>query len=144
ALLLSDCSPFTHLGFFPLLVVPSAALASAFGVLCGLSTTRVRSATGLYVLGVLASAVLTAWPLLFGPQVFAFNHFGGYLPGPLSDEAISIRPSLYWFRLETLLWSAGCLAVVVALVDARVGMLGTPKLRPGAYLTLLLCGAGIF
>jgi tetratricopeptide (TPR) repeat protein len=143
AWLLSACSPFAHLGFYPLLVVPSAALASAFGVLCGLATRRRRSALGLYVLGVLLSAVWTAWPLVFGPQVFAFNHFGGYLPGPLYDEALSLRPSLYWFRTQTLMWTWASLALSVALVDARVGILGRPKFRPGAYLTLLLCVLGI-
>ena len=63
-------------------------------------------------------AVSTVWPLLAGPQVFAFNHLGGYLPGPLYDEELSVPASLLWFRLATI-----CLALGIgALLQRRRGL----------------------
>ena len=63
------------------------------------------------------------WPLVRGPQVFAFNHFLGICPGPLYDEALRVTPaSLLWFRLETLLlaWrSVRCSRSLPGLRDGR-------------------------
>ena len=45
------------------------------------------------------------------PQVFAFHHLGGMYPGPIYDEASGASPALWWFRLCTLLYAAGCLGL---------------------------------
>ncbi|HZH03115.1 MAG TPA: hypothetical protein VEY30_04965, partial [Myxococcaceae bacterium] len=103
ALVTSDCSPFTHAAFYPLLALPSAVLAAAAGVFCGFAVRSGWAAALLYASLVVLSVGWTAWPLVFGPQAHAFNHFLGYWPGPLYDEALRIRPALNWFRLQTLL-----------------------------------------
>ena len=113
ALLSTQCDPFELVGFYPLLTLPSAVLASAAGVLCGFWVRRPGRAVLAYIGLVLLSGVHTAWPIIAGPQVYAFNHFLGHLPGPLYDEALAVTPRLAWFRLETLLL-AGLLAVLTS------------------------------
>src|SRR5215510_9858706 len=105
------CDPFAQLAFYPLLCVPSALVASAAGVLSGLASRRALGAAALYALLVSLSMVATAWPLIAGPQIHAFNHFAGYLPGPLYDEALRVRPAFLWFRTESLLWAAGASSI---------------------------------
>lgn len=125
------CDPFELAGFVPLLVIPTVALGCAAGVLLG-AWTRSRGRAALaYALVVLASLLPTAWPILFGPQTFAFNHFLGYLPGPLYDEALTVRGAVYWFRAETLLWAALGWGLVYAALDPAQARLTRPRLTFG-------------
>ncbi|HYO57274.1 MAG TPA: hypothetical protein VEU50_31280, partial [Archangium sp.] len=105
ALVGTRCDPFALVGFYPLLTLPSAVLSAVVGVFCGFATRRWGRAVLLYVGLVLLSGVPTGWPIVLGPQVYAFNHFLGHLPGPLYDEALAVSSALLWFRLETLLLS---------------------------------------
>ncbi len=137
------CNPFAAIGFFPLLTLPSALAAAAAGVLCGLAGQRAWSAGLWYLALVAASAAVSFWPVLFGPQVYLFNHFGGYWPGPLYDEALAVRPPLYWFRLETVLVSAFLWFLGAFLLDMKTGSLSRPYFRPGAALLLVSLGLAI-
>ncbi len=141
ALLATPCSPISGLELFPVLTLPSALIASAFGVLVGLSTDRWWSAALAWFGGVLASAVHTAWPILFGPQVFAFNHLAGWLPGPIYDELIRLPWALIWFRLGTVAQAA----VLVSLAALRLPLSGPSPWRLfegalGLWLSLELLG----
>lgn len=112
--LTTPCDPFATAAFFPVLALPSALVSASVGALLGTCTRR--RWTGLLAwLGVLLlSAAVTSWPLLLGPQVFAYDHLGGYLPGPLYDEALRLPASLLWFRLASL-----CLALASLALAAR-------------------------
>ncbi len=103
----TPCDPFQSVAFVPLLILPTAALVAVLGALAARVTQRWWLALLVYFAFVLISAVPTAWPLLEGPQVFAFNHLGGYLPGPLYDEELSVPSSLLWFRVATLCLAGG-------------------------------------
>ncbi|RYZ39657.1 MAG: hypothetical protein EOO71_19225 [Myxococcaceae bacterium] len=138
------CDPFELAGFYPLLTVPSAVLASAAGVFLGFSTARPRGAAGLYALLLLLSLVVTVVPIVFGPQVFAFNVFLGHLPGPLYDEALQMTAALGWFRVETLLWAGGFAALALALLDVRTGRLTLKGARVGGLGLVALCAVGIW
>lgn len=107
--LFSPCDPFASVGFFPLLTLPSGFVAACAGVFVGAVTRRWWSAALLWVALVVGSAVHSAWPVLFGPQVFAYNHLAGFLPGPLYDEELRVPSALVWFR-------AASVALGVALV----------------------------
>ncbi|MFT3841970.1 MAG: hypothetical protein QM723_33570 [Myxococcaceae bacterium] len=100
------CSPFAMFAFFPLLPLPSALIASCVGVALGLGFKRAWALAVAGLVLLLAWAAWSAWPLVFGPQVYVFNALGGYLPGPLYDETLAVTPALLWFRLETLLGAA--------------------------------------
>ena len=110
------CGPFAQAGFYPLLVIPAAVLAAACGLFCRTAfAARLPGRSASTSFSVLASVAWTAWPLIRGPQVDAWNFFLGYFPGPLYDEALPLPTALWWFRLETLLWAglfAGCAAGV--------------------------------
>jgi tetratricopeptide (TPR) repeat protein len=141
AALTTRCSPFAHAGFFPLLVAPAALLAASAGVFCRIAIPgRVRWLP-LYVLLLLASAAWTVWPLVLGPQVFAFNFFLGFFPGPLYDEALRVPAALGWFQLETVLWAAVLATLAAALFPAP----GPSHPRHGARVlaTLAMLGLGI-
>ena len=135
----TPCDPFALVAFYPLLTVPSAVLASAAGVFCGFLARRPGRAVLLYVLLVLLSGVLTAWPILFGPQVYAFNFFLGHMPGPLYDEALSVSSSLLWFRLETLVLALFLWAATTLCLDVAEARLRRPRWDWGLFALLGLC-----
>jgi tetratricopeptide (TPR) repeat protein len=107
----SPCDPFATFGFVPVLIIPSAMVVAAGGVVIARLSERrfVTVLAWIALIGV--SALSTVWPLITGPQVFAFNHFGGYMPGPLYDEELSIGASLLWFRSATVLLALGVFAL---------------------------------
>ncbi|HET9449874.1 MAG TPA: hypothetical protein VFO83_03290, partial [Aggregicoccus sp.] len=143
AWLSTACSPFTMLGFYPLLTLPSAALASAAGVFCGFWVRGPVRALLLYLLLVAGSLVVTAWPLYAGPQVYAYNHFLGFLPGPLYDETLQVTAGMLWFRLQTLLGAALLWLLAAFFLDMREGRLRRPHVRPGAFVLLGLVAFAI-
>lgn len=111
----TPCDPLASVAFVPLLVLPTAGLVAVLGAVASRITGRWWLALLIYLGFVALTALSTVWPLLAGPQVFAFNHLGGYLPGPLYDEELSVPTSLLWFRLATL-----CLALGIgALLQRR-------------------------
>jgi hypothetical protein len=126
----SRCDPFATAAFVPLLTLPTGLLASAAGVWVGTVTRRWWAAALLWLALVALSAVHTTWPILFGPQVFAYNHLAGFLPGPLYDEVLHVPASLAWFRLGTVAVSA----VFVAL--ARLWAVPTRGARDLGALAL--------
>ena len=138
----SHCDPFAYLGFYPLLTVPSAILASAAGCFSGFLCRRKRWAFATYALLLLLSLVASAWPLVFGPQIYAYNHFLGHLPGPLYDELLKLRPGLWWFRLETLLLAGVLLGMTWLLLTAGAGRAEPLHSRWGAIALIAVCTAG--
>jgi len=143
ALVTTECNPFELIGFFPMLTLPSALLASALGVLLGFGLPRIWMAALGWVLLLLLGAAYTAWPLIAGPQVFAFNPLLGYLPGPLYDEVLRIGPPLWWFRLETLLLAVAAVTLTAGLLDVVSGRLGRPRVRPGTWAAFALATLGV-
>lgn len=111
----TPCDPFATSAFFPLLALPSGLLAACAGVWVGTVTRRWWTAALAWLGLVVASAAHTAWPIVFGPQVYAYNHLAGYLPGPLYDEVLQVPASLLWFRLATV-----ALAVTFVALAARL------------------------
>ena len=139
--LTTRCSPFAQAGFFPLLVAPAALLAAAAGVFCRIAFPGRGRWIAAYLLLLLASVAWTVWPLVLGPQVFAFNFFIGFFPGPLYDEALRVAPSLGWFQLETVLWAAVLASLAAGLFPAPGP--AHPRHRARVLATLALLGAGI-
>lgn len=114
----APCDPLAAIAFVPLLAMVSAFVASAAGTF--ISTLATRWWVRLLTVGAMLciSAATTLWPLGFGPQVFAFDHFAGYVPGPLYDEHLSITSALLWFRLGS--FALGVVFTGLAMRRARV------------------------
>lgn len=134
--LTSPCDPFSGVAFVPVLLIPSALLVAEVGALVAARTRRWWTSTLAWLGLVLLSAGWTAWPIVFGPQVFAFNHFGGYLPGPLYDEDLSVTAALLWFRLATV-------ALAVGLAGWRLRRHGWAVAALGLALVLELDGVSL-
>lgn len=141
SLVTTACDPLALIGFYPLLTLGSAAMASAAGVFASLLGRRVRFAVLIYVALLLGSLIYTAWPLYFGPQVFASNVFLGYLPGPLYDEALQLSAPFLWSRLEALLAASSLVLLGALMLDLKHGQLSWPRLFRPATLGLLI-GSG--
>lgn len=138
----SHCDPFAYLGFYPLLTIPSAILATAAGCFSGFLCRRKRWAFAGCGLLLMLSLLVSAWPLVFGPQLYVYNHFLGHLPGPLYDELLKLRPGLWWFRLETLLLAGFLLGATSLFLTARARRAGLPHSLSGAIALTALCAAG--
>jgi hypothetical protein len=138
-LLTTPCSPWAQSAVYPLLVLPTALLSAATGVFARtLFPSRLGTLAACAAL-FLASLGWTVWPLAVGPQVFAFNFFLGWFPGPLYDEALHLPRALLWFRLESLLW-ATLLGLCAAAVFAPAPSTATSRrgwVVPAITATLL-------
>ncbi len=113
----TPCDPLAGLPFCALLIPSCAALAAASGLLFTLLIGDGRKAELAHLVAALVSAIVTAWPLVAGPQVFAFNLFAGYFPGPIYDEALRVTSPLLWARLEAGLWTIAALGLASRSVD---------------------------
>jgi tetratricopeptide (TPR) repeat protein len=103
ALVASPCGPFSAAAFFPVLAVPSALLAAALGVACGLLARDRRGwATGIYAVVALASLAASLLEVYRGPAAFAFDPLLGYWPGPIYDDALRIDGRLLFARAQVL------------------------------------------
>lgn len=111
----SPCSPTLGLSWYLVLPLPTLALATASGLVIGLLAPRAWHAGLAYALLLVVSLANTLTPLWRGPQIFAYDHFFGHLPGPIYDELFRIEPRLWIFRLLTLAWTAGALGLAVLL-----------------------------
>ncbi|HWV38978.1 MAG TPA: hypothetical protein VN033_10940 [Vulgatibacter sp.] len=128
------CSVTAGLAWYAVLPLPSAILAASLGVLCGAASARPCVPGLLYAAVAAGSLLLSLWPVAFGPQSFVYDHLAGFLPGPLYDEVVRIRPPLLVFRSITLAWSGA--VVGAAALCWRGGRLGLPRARPGAIALL--------
>lgn len=103
-----------------LLPVGSVVGATALGVVCGLAVPARRRvlANALPHALVLAWLLTSVWRFYTEPPVFAYNAFGGYFPGNLYDENISLGAPLYWSRALQVCCAVAALALAAVLVDA--------------------------
>ncbi len=129
----SPCSPFLAFGFIPLLVLPGVAVVAALGVWLGLRFRKWWQFTLGWLAIVLLSAAHTTWPIVFGPQVSAWNHLAGFLPGPLYDEELRVPAALLWFRFGSLL-----VAVFAVLGAARTFSDRSTAVRRGMVTAALV------
>src|SRR3954462_2805168 len=72
------CDPLGGFAMYLAVAVPSATLACALGGACGFLAPR--RAGWLYAAVFLITLAAAVWPLVRGPQVFAFHHLGGMFP----------------------------------------------------------------
>ena len=126
------CDPLGGFALYLALAVPSAVLACALGVACGFISPR--RAGWLYAAVFVASLLVALWPVVRGPQVFAFHHLGGMYPGPIYDEAIATSRALWLFRADTLLYAGACAGIAL--------IAGPPRPRRRGVLALVAAGAG--
>ncbi len=138
AALTTPCNPWFGIHFQVLLVAPSVLLVAALGLAIGGLTTRWWTGAVLCVSVIVVSAAHTLWPIVFGPQVFAYNHLGGFLPGPLYDEVLTVPGGLYWFRLATLFAAAAAFLLFRYRLTKR-GLFPL-ALSATAFVTLELLG----
>jgi hypothetical protein len=115
-----NCAYPTGLAFFALFAIPSVILGAAVGYV--IRATGVRAPRALFVF---VSVVILVAGLIYDlglhPQFYTYNHvFGGVL-GPIYDEDLTIRSGLVWFRLLSILWALGLVAITVSMRARRIG-----------------------
>jgi hypothetical protein len=133
------CDPWAALGFYPVLPLASAVLVAVAGAAIAAATTRRTSAASLAVVLVLVTGAVTAWPILTGPQAFAFNHLLGHVPGPLYDERAEIGPALLGYRGLTLAWALALFAgAALHLRPGRFALYRWPHRGRPVAVTLLV------
>jgi tetratricopeptide (TPR) repeat protein len=129
---LGPCRALAAAGFYPLLALPSAALAASVGVAAGFAARgRALPAALLYAAAVALSLLATLAAAWRGPAAFASDLFLGYWPGPLYDEALAVDARLVLGRLEALALAGAVAAAAEALVR-RAGR--RPALVPALAL----------
>ncbi|MBI4512356.1 MAG: hypothetical protein HY698_22180 [Deltaproteobacteria bacterium] len=127
-----------------------------YGALPGISSllgVTVGVISGVFLGGTGRLAVLASWMFVLGslvlailrfttaPPIFSYDPFGGYFPGALYDENISLGSAFAWSRAYQAMLAATALALAAAWMDPahiRVGLLPR-RIRP----LLLAIGFGI-
>ncbi len=126
------CDPLGGFALYLAVAAPSAILACTLGVACGFLSRR--RAGWLYGAVFVVTLLVAVWPLVRGPQVFAFHHLGGMYPGPIYDEAIATSRALWLFRADTLLYAGACAGIAL--------IAGPPRPRRRGILALAASGVG--
>jgi tetratricopeptide (TPR) repeat protein len=116
----TPCSPWAQAIVYPLLVLPTALLAASTGVFARTLFPGRMGTLAVCLALLLSSLAWTVWPIAVGPQVFAYNFYLGWFPGPLYDEALHVSGALMWFRLESVLWAV-LLALAATLLFLPTG-----------------------
>jgi hypothetical protein len=135
-----NCDRVGGLVWYALLPALSALAATATGVLAAVTVRRAR----LLGYGVfLASLAWALYRFLAAPPVNAFDPFGGYFPGTLYDENVTVPAALYWARLYHLTASLAALALASRFLDGETLRLklGAAKRRPLLFTIALSLGA---
>lgn len=139
ALRVPNCDPLAGVAFF-LLIAPMALLmgqASAWGASALLSKTWARA--------LLASAILLGNGLWLGlhialePPINGHQWLIGYLSGSIYDEALSIPPSLLWYRVENVCLVLAMIFAMEAWRRWRHHKRATPPRR----LAIFACGMAL-
>lgn len=112
-----NCTPAMSVAFFALMPLASAAFAAACGVVFARALRSHRTAGVLFGLLVLGSLARTAWHMADGPAIFAANHFFGWFPGPIYDEALEVDAPLLWLRFLSLLIALAALLASALFPD---------------------------
>lgn len=106
------CDPGIGLAFYGLLPGVSVLLAAATGVVAGTVFARAPRvailAAWLFVVGSIAVSVYRFYA---APPIFAYDPFGGYFPGTLYDEDITVPAALLWARLYHVAIGAAALCL---------------------------------
>ncbi len=121
ALRVRNCNYAAGLAWFAALPVFSAAMGTAAGVCAGLLGDFRRRVvpTVIAFTVVIASLLWAGWRFYSAPPIFAYDPFGGYFPGTLYDEEVTLRAPLYWARLYHLAGAATALFACSVLLDGR-------------------------
>ncbi len=146
-LLVGLCEVWSVVPFYLFLPIGSAVLVAVTGTLVALVARR-RIFAGAICAGLLLlSLCITVWPIMTGPQAFAFNHFLGHVPGPLYDESFAIDGAIVGWRLLTLAWTGFLLGFGILLSrPERLGLMARVHYRGRGALLLValsLCLLGL-
>ena len=129
-----NCSMAEGLAFMVLGPGLGCTLGALVGVTCANWVERSKWATALAVLVPIASYLSGLWAFWSTPAIFVFDHFGGWFPGTLYDEDVTLPLAFITFRLATLCW----IGALVAFAFARE----RKETRPLAGLAATLLAAG--
>ncbi|MFK7991990.1 MAG: hypothetical protein AB8I08_38590 [Sandaracinaceae bacterium] len=113
------CAPLEGLAFLALGPGISVVLAAIVGVLLGVAVPRPRLATTAAVLTPIVLALLGVLRFWSTPAVYAYSHMVGYFPGTLYDPDITVTGTYISFRVLTLLWIGGAVALFGAVWDGN-------------------------
>ena len=117
ALRVRNCDYLEGLAFFLLGPVAAVAVASAWGLVIGVTAGGRRRATTLWVLvwlGAIAVELHEGWAT---PAVRSFGSLHGYFSGVLYDEAVTIPVELVTFRLRDAVEVLALLGLCHWLID---------------------------
>ncbi len=141
------CRVFFAAGFFPIVALPSAFLASALAVCAAFAAGGRRAlAAALYALVallLLGARLHAAWR---GPEAYLLDPLWGYFPGPLYDEAVPLDARVLLGRLEAVGWAAALAGLAEALVRRWSGHScreGDEARPPGPITGLAFLAAGL-
>ncbi len=119
-----NCDYGEGLAFYLLLPCATGIYMATFGVLGRTvfsSSTLARRLFGVIV--VMLPLVMSAWHVYRQPPIFVFDHAWGYFAGSLYDETIPLDKKVLFFRLGTLLRTAGIIWVLRLFERSQSGAL---------------------
>jgi hypothetical protein len=100
------------------LTILSALAGTAVGIATETLAGRRRIlANALPYAAIVAWWLHAVWRFYAAPPVFVYNAFGGFFPGNLYDENLSLTGAFWWSRAYQTLVAVSVLAVVAMLLD---------------------------
>jgi len=103
-----SCDALEGLGYYLILPMCTAWVASAWGVVAA----ALGRGLGAYLLAYLVSLIYVAAQVWWTPIIDPFHPLFAYYPGAIYDELLSIDERLLWSRLEDVLWAVAALSAL--------------------------------
>ncbi|CAN0217996.1 unnamed protein product [Laminaria digitata] len=128
-----NCDPLTGILFFAL-IAPVALLIGQTSAWCvaGMRVEKTWKRAALASLFLLGNGLALGWHIASQPPITGHQWLIGYMSGSIYDEALSIPPSLLWYRVANL---CAIFAIVWGFEAARRRTCGAPTRR---FLTLAI------
>lgn len=138
-----QCEPAIALGFMVLGPLPGVLLAAFCGHAMALLVPRWQRAAAVAV--PMLWLLRGLWAFWSTPAIFVFGHFGGFFPGTLYDDDVTLPAALWTFRALTLLWLlVVALGIALAEESGRLKLRRLIRNRRGSAVLLLALAVALF
>ncbi len=135
-----NCAPLEGVAFMVLGPGVAIFLAAMVGLVLGAIFSSARLATTLAFLVPIGFDALGVYRFWATPGIFSYAHFVGFFPGTIYDEGVSLPAPYLTFRLVSLAFFFGLLALFGALYDPFTARLSLPRART-APVRFVLAGS---
>jgi tetratricopeptide (TPR) repeat protein len=123
-----NCAPLEGLAFIAVGPGIGCVLAALAGFAAAAFVRRPRLAGTIAFMVPVIALGLGVYEFWSSPAIFVFGHFGGWFPGTIYDEGVTLPSRYLTFRAYSITWALFVYAILHATFDTRSGLANPRRL----------------